>query len=428
MRGAGLRSGRCYGLAWSNAGSSFSVKAKSLSVLVLFLIYAAFTSLGLPDGILGAAWPQMRAEFGVDLSANWPILLLGTSGGLLSSFLSGLGLRYLGVGRVLIVTTFLTAVVVFGFALSPWFALLAGLAFFLGMGNGAIDAGLNHFVANHLSSRHMNWLHAFWGVGISFGTLIVSGVLALEGSWRVAYASVAALQLSLAIAFSFGLRSLSVVQVPESSGGGRVEPPAFLSTFTLPASWASMGAFFVYCGIECGTGLWVASVLHDGRGWSMEASGLMVTLFWSSLTIGRFLMGAVSQWTTPARIVRAATWGVLFGTSLIAASALAGKNVMAGVLTAVGLLLTGSSLAPIFPMLMHDTPRVVGRGHSLNLIGFQSGSAQLGYTVVPIGIGVVLRLYSTEWLGTLLAGLSIVLLGLLVVRERAGRVSELGRR
>jgi fucose permease len=404
------------------------VKAASLSVLVLLLIYAAFTSLGLPDGILGAAWPQMRAEFGVNLNDNWGILTFGTCGGLLSSFLSGVALRHLGVSRVLIVTTFLTSIVILGYALGSSLAVLTGLAFFLGRGNGAVDAGLNHFVASNLSSRHMNWLHAFWGVGISLGTLIVSGVLAIDGTWRSAYLVVGALQLCLAIAFSFGLRSLSTMQATEEPGSERSEAPAFLRTLALPASWASMASFFVYCGIECGTGLWIASVLHDGRGWSMQAAGLMVTLFWSSLTVGRFLMGVISQKTTPLSIVRIATLGVIFGTSLIAASsAVGGSNATAGVLTASGLLLTGFGLSPIFPMLMHDTPRSVGKGHALNLIGFQSGSGQLGYTLVPIGIGTLLRNYSTEWLGSLLTGLAVILFALVLVRQRFGPPAPRGQ-
>jgi fucose permease len=397
------------------------VKAPALSVFVLLLIYAAFVSLGLPDGILGAAWLQMRAEFGVALNDNWPMLTLATSGGLLSSFLSGLGLRYLGVGKVLLLTTFLTAFVIVGYALSPSLAVVTGLAFFLGLGNGSIDTGLNHFVASNLSSRHMNWLHAFWGVGVSLGTLIVSWVIAVEGTWRSAYFVVGALQLSLALAFLARFRSLPKTHAAEGSEGEGSAAPAFLSTFTLPASWASMAAFFVYCGLETSTGLWIASVLHDGRGWSIEAAGLMVTIFWSSLTVGRFLIGVVSARTTPIRIVQAAMVGVICGALLIAASsAIAGRSTLGGVMTACGLLLSGLCFSPIFPMLMHDTPRCVGKGHSLNLIGFQAGSAALGNAIIPIAVGTVLRVYSTEWLGGLLLGLALILLALLGLRERVG--------
>jgi len=395
------------------------VTAKALSVFVLLLIYAAFVSLGLPDGILGAAWPQMRTEFGVALNDNWLMLTLGTAGGLFSSFMSGLGLRHLGVGRVLVLTTILTGCVIVGYALSPSYAVVTGLAFLLGLGNGSIDTGLNHFVASNLSSRHMNWLHAFWGVGISLGTLIVSGVLAVEGTWRNAYFVVGAIQLSLAIAFLVGFRSLPKADTTESARDQRVEHPGFRATLALPASWASMAAFFVYCGLECATGLWIASVLHDGRGWSMQAAGLMVTIFWSSLTVGRFLMGVVSGRTTPAKIVQGATLGVICGTALIAASSAVSGSTIGGLVTAFGLLLTGLCLSPIFPMLMHDTPRCVGKEHSVNLIGFQAGSGTLGFAILPIVIGTVLRLYSTEWLGSLLTGLAVTLFALLVLRERA---------
>jgi fucose permease len=385
------------------------------SLAVVLLIYAAFVSLGLPDGILGAAWPQMRAQFSLELNDNWLMLTLGTCGGLLSSFLSGLALRRLGVRSVLLLTTFLTATVVLSFALSPSFALISGLSFFLGLGNGAIDAGLNNFVANNLSSQHMNWLHAFWGVGISLGTLTVSGVLALGSSWRVAYLVVGLLQLTLGVAFLLGFREPAATTVHAEQQRAH---PAFSDTLALPAAWASMALFFAYCGLECGIGLWISSVLHDGRGWTTEASGLMVTLYWSSLTVGRFLIGFVSQRTTAARLVRAALTATLFGTSLIALSSLISGSPLAGLCTALGLLTTGLSLAPVFPTLMHDTPRSVGRAHALNLIGFQSGTGSLGYTLLPILMGTLMRRYSTEWLGPMVFLLALALHALLAVRER----------
>lgn len=393
--------------------------------VVLLLIYAAFVSMGLPDGILGAAWPQMRAELRLDLNENWPMLALGSCGSALSSFLSGAALRRLGVGRVLLITTFLTASVVLSYSLGATFGVIVGLAFFLGLGNGAIDAGLNNFVATNLSSRHMSWLHACWGVGVSLGTLLVSGVLTAGGTWRGAYQAVGLLQLMLALAFLWKRRSLPGTpgssQEPSSSERSvqSSEHPSYAATFRLPAAWASMLAFVVYCGLECGAGLWVASVLHDGRGWTTQAAGLMATLYWVSLTVGRFLVGTISARTTPLRIVRAAVLGAIVGTALIALSSLPGlRGSAGGVVMAAGLMLTGLSLAPVFPMLMHDTPRCVGPGHAVNLIGFQGAMGQLGFTLLPIGIGTLLRFYSTEWLGAVLATLAVALLLALVMRER----------
>lgn len=386
---------------------------------VLLLVYAAFVSLGLPDGILGAAWPSLRATFGVELNDNWRLLALGTCGSALSNFASGVALRRLGVGRVLVVTTLMTSVVILGYSLGPTFAIITALAFFLGLGNGAVDAGLNHFAASHLSSRHMSWLHAFWGVGVSLGTLTVSAVMASGGSWRRAYLVVGLVQLALALAFISQLRLLP--GAPAAPAGlhhaaGGVE---LRSTLKQPAAWTNMATFFVYCGLECGAGLWIPSVLHDGRGWSTEAAGLMATVYWGSLTVGRFLIGAVAHRFRPARIARAAALGALVGALLLAASsAVVEQAAAASVLTALGLLVTGLSVSPIYPMLMHDTARAAGAGHAVNLIGMQGGSGQLGFTLLPIAIGALLQAYSTEWLGASLSALALLLLALLALRER----------
>lgn len=392
--------------------------SSSVRIGVLLLVYVAFVSLGLPDGILGAAWPQMRAELGVGLNDNWRMLALGTCGSALSSFSSGLALRRWGVGRVLIVTTFVTALAIFGYSFSATFALITALAFLLGLGNGAIDAGLNNFVASNLSSRHMSWLHGFWGVGVSFGSLTVSGVIAAGGTWRSAYLVVGSIQLALVLAFVANVRLLPRA-APRAADDRPLEHPSFGSTLRLRATWASLAAFFVYCGLECSAGLWIASVLHDGRGWTTSAAGLMATLFWASLTVGRFLIGTISQRLQAMQIVWAAVGGAIVGTLLIATSSIiAEREAAAGLLTAAGLLLTGLSLAPMYPMLMHDTTRCVGPGHATNLIGFQGGVGQLGFMIIPAGVGALLQARSTEWLGGLLASLAVVLLALLALRER----------
>lgn len=392
--------------------------AYSPRLALLILIYAAFVGMGLPDGMLGAAWPEMRAELSVGLEDNWPMLALGTCGSAISNFSSGLALRRLGVGNVLLMTTFLTAAVILGYSLSGSFAVLSALGFFLGLGNGAIDAGLNHFAAEKLSSRHMSFLHGFWGVGVSMGTALLSLSVALGGTWRAAYLVIALLLLTLGVAFVLNRRAL-----PGSEHDRRSERPAehlaLGATLRLPAAWASMAAFFVYCGLEAGLGLWIASLLHDARGWTAQAAGLMTTLYWGSLTVGRFFIGAVSQRLRPAHLVRGAAAGAIAGTALVAGSTLlVGLGPLAGVVTAAGLLLSGLSLAPVFPMLMHDTPRSVGSSHAVNLIGFQGAAGQLGMTLLPIGLGVALSAFSLEWLGSLVLSLAVLLLALVLLRAR----------
>lgn len=387
-------------------------------LLVLLLIYAAFVSMGLPDGMLGAAWPSMRPELGVSLDDNWLMLLLGTCGAALSSFSSGIAVRTFGMGRVLVATTTLTALVICGYALSPNLGLITLLAFFLGLGNGSIDAGLNHFVASTLSSRHMSWLHAFWGVGVSLGTLGITVAFAAGGTWRTAYAAVGLVQFCLGLAFVLNLKRLPAV--PRAVNDPKTNAPYARATFGLRVTWLSMAAFFTYCGLECSAGLWIASVLYDGRGFSLEAVASMTTLYWASLTVGRFAIGMIATRVPAIRLVRLGVGGAILGTLFIAGSGTAAvPPALSGFITALGLLLTGLSLSPIYPMLMHDTPRVVGASHALNLIGYQGGAGQIGFTLVPIAIGALLSNYSTAWLGPLLAALAVILLSLILLRERA---------
>jgi fucose permease len=230
--------------------------------------------------------------------------------------------------------------------------------------------------------------------------------------------------MSLAAAFL-----VTFPEFPKTSSDAKPEKRAgamtFLTTLALPTTWISMALFFIYCGLESGTGLWIASALHDGRGWTMEGASLMATLYWGSLTVGRFLIGTVSQRTTPTRITRIASVGAFIGTSIIALSSmLANQFAWAGLMTAVGLLFTGLSLSPIFPMLTHDTPRCVGQDHALNLIGLQMGSGVVGYTILPIVIGTVMRVHSTDWLGSMLTVLAVSMLALLVVRDRLASSRE----
>jgi len=379
-------------------------------LLLLALTYVAFVSLGLPDGILGAAWPQLRAEFGVPLNANWPIYILGLCGGLISSLSSGALMRRMRAGSILLWTTLLTSISMALCGLAPVFSIIIAIAFILGLGNGAVDATLNHHAATHLSSRHMNWLHGFWGVGVSLGTLMTSAVYAAGGDWRAACLTVAATQGAFAVLFLVMLRAWDAAPEPgciqESTTDTHSEAaPRVRDTLRLPAAWVSMAAFFLYCGVEFGTGVWTTSLLQDGRGWHPDSAALCVSLFWGSLTVGRFAAGTVSNRLGTSRILRIALTGLLCGTGMLGLSSLLPSGAAAGVSTIAGLLLTGLSLAPIYPTMMHNTPAYVGKGHSVNLIGMQAAAANVGLTTLPGLLGSFMRVTSINLLGwCLLAG------------------------
>jgi fucose permease len=395
-------------------------------VFLLSLIYAAYISLGLPDGIMGTAWPELRATFKVPLNANWPIYALGLAGGLISSLSTGALLKRSSIGRILLATTVLTSVSIAACAASPWFLLIPVFSFFLGLGNGAIDCALNHFAATHLSSRHMNWLHGFWGIGVSSGTLIVSGVFALGGSWRTACLCVALLQALLAVVFSLVLDRWRQTPV-EPGSTPDAAPPAPASHATLretlrvPSAWLSMLAFLLYCGIEFGTGVWTTSLLQDSRGWAPERAALWATGFWVSLTLGRFLVGLVSNRFKAIDLLKLSISGVMIGTGLISLSSLLRHTPYANALTGGGLLLIGLCLAPIYPTMMHDTPRCAGPAHAANLVGLQAAAASIGLALIPGALGTLMKYSSLERLGFMLFALAASLLLTVMLKERLKR-------
>ncbi len=399
-----------------------SPRLAKTGLLVLLLTYAAYISLGLPDGLMGAAWPQMRADLEVSLNANWPIYISGLIGGLLSGIFAGAILRRVTVGQLLLATTILTCTSIAGCGLSPWYWPIVGIGFLLGLGNSAIDVGMNHFVATHFSSRHMNWLHACWGVGVSTGTLIISGVANLGGSWRTACLVIATLQALLALTFLFTQKLWnSPPTEPAHDAPAPVDdgPPAStLQSLRQSISWISLACFFLYCGIEFSSGVWTTSLLQSGRAWQADRAALMVTLYWASLTVGRFMIGIISNRLRPIRILRIAISGAIIGTVLISLSSIVSHPLISGGLTAVGLLLTGLSLAPIYPTMMHDTPACVGRRHGVNLIGLQAAAANVGLTMVPGILGTFMKHSSLEYLGPCLVLMACALLFMVNMRER----------
>jgi len=394
-------------------------------LLVLLLTYAAYISLGLPDGLMGAAWPQMRADLGVSLNANWPIYISGLLGGLLSGIFAGAILRRVSVGQLLLFTTLLTSASIAGCGLSSWYWPIVAIGFLLGLGNSAIDVGLNHFVATHFSSRHMNWLHACWGVGVSTGTLIISSVAAFGGSWREACFLIAGIQGLLALAFCFSQQRWNSPPSLASDHSEPQPPPeaaaSTLQSLRQPISWISLACFFLYCGTEFSTGVWTTSLLQTGRNWPADRAALMVTLYWASLTVGRFMIGIISNRLRPIRILRIALSGAIAGTVLISLSSQVSHAFASGVLTAAGLLLTGLSLAPVYPTMMHDTPACIGPSHAVNLIGLQAAAANIGLTMVPGILGTCMKHSTLEYLGPSLVFMALALLFMINLREKHRR-------
>ncbi|MEY2936047.1 MAG: hypothetical protein RL033_6796, partial [Pseudomonadota bacterium] len=316
---------------------------------LLLLAYLAFISLGLPDTIFGIAWPSLRQGFALPPQAMGAVLVTGVTGYFCSGLLAGTLMRQLGVGGVLAVSSGLVSLGLAGYGLAPSWSLFFPVAFFVGLGSGAIDAALNNYAARHFSVRHINWLHASWGLGASTGPVIMTAAVAGPG-YRSGYALLASLLGLMTLAFILSRRQWSQ---PMGAEAARAERNGTVKQALRSRNvWLSMAVFFFYTGLESTVGQWCFTWLTEGRGLAVAAAGVWTAAYWASLTLGRVALGWVAEWWGPDRLLRRASVGVLAGVSLLVfAPGLSGR---------LGLLLLGASLAPVYPTLMARTPRRVG--------------------------------------------------------------------
>ena len=357
---------------------------------LIVISFIAFISLGLPDGLLGVAWPGIRRHFELPVDALGMVLIFGTAGYMLSSFFSGVLMRRLGIGGLLSLSCAATASTLLVYAVTPVWWLFVIFAAVGGLGAGAIDAGINTFVAKHHSTRMMQWLHASFGVGVTLGPIIMTLGISMTSRWQSGYIVVAIAQGALAAIFfaTKGLwRGVSVSSETEAHPTER--DASLLETLrTLPAL-LSMLMFFIYTGVEIGLGLWAFSLLTESRGISPQIAGFITGSYWAMFTLGRILAG----WYTRRLDVRALIY-------LSASLALLGDGLVllnAGQWpTLFGIALAGFAVAPIFPGLVSDTVNRVGPRHQANTIGMQIAAAGLGGAAVPSIAGVLARIYGLE--------------------------------
>lgn len=381
---------------------------------LLAVIYLAFISLGLPDSVLGVAWPSMRLGLDQPLQAAGLLTMILTACSAVSGFASGAVLRRLGTGPVVMLSGFLTGFALLGYALAPSFAWLMVLAVPLGLGAGSVDAGLNHFVAEHYSSRHMNWLHGCWGIGATIGPFIMGSALAGTLGWQAGYRNIAAIQLALALLFLLTLR----LWAQERSVPGREAPsgPRAPDVKQSPpwAPWLAATLFFVYATVEVGTGLWVASILVDGRRMGAPAAGLWVSCFFGAIMVGRFALGLVARRVGNRRLVRiglvmAGTGALLFSLEGVAAR-----------LSLAGLLLLGLGCAPVYPSLMHETVRRFDADTARKVVGRQVAFAYVGGAVGPASLGLI----GAQWgLAAIMPAVLVAVVVLLLLSAVLDRVT-----
>ena len=394
------------------------------SVTLLVLVFVGFISLGLPDGLLGVAWPSIRQTFGLPLDALGALFLTTVCGYLAASLASGWVVQRIGVGMLLALSALATSASLLTFALAPdwWVIVLAGVL--AGLGGGAIDAGLNSYVALAHSPRLLSWLHACFGVGAATGPAIMLAVLNAGQPWRVGYGVVGTGQLLLGLCFLLTRRQWQVAPEPDLTPDGTVSPPPRtgegLGVGAIrwpPAVWLSIVLFLVYTGIETAAGGWAYTLFVEGRGVSAQAAGLGVSAFWGGLAVGRVLAGLVANRVTPTTLTRWSMVGMFVGAVLLWLN-------LATWLSFAGLVLMGLAAAPVFPSMISVTPLRFGSRQAPTIIGFQVGAAALGIAGLPALSGVLAARVGLEVIPLLLvvASAGMVALHEAVVRlgARAG--------
>jgi fucose permease len=390
------------------------VKPSRSSATLLVLAYLAFISLGLPDAVLGVAWPSLRESFGLPQALLGVPLAVAAVAYFCSGLLAGRLMQGLGIGRLLAGSTALVAAGILCYSVAPAFLLIVLLSPLVGFGSGAIDSALNSYAARHFSAKHMSWLHAAYAGGAMAGPAVMTAVLGVGASWRWGYGAVGLTLAALVPAFVATRKRWEVepstppvvVDAPGNVGPVPLDAPP-VGTFSALRNgrvWLHILVFFFYTGIEVSAGQWSYTVLTEDRGLGGTAAGSWVAAYWGGLLAGRLVLGFAVERVGQVRMLRLATLGVLVFAVLFAIPGLE--------VGAAALPLLSFSLASIYPGLMSETPRRVGERIAPHSVGFQVSAATLGVAVMPSVAGLVSERFGLSAIGWVIAGGALVLLGL----------------
>lgn len=344
--------------------------------LLLMIIYLAFISLGLPDSLLGSAWPTMYQEFSVPISYAGGISMIIAAGTIISSLQSDRLTKKLGTGKVTAISVLMTAVALLGFSVSHSYAALCLWAIPYGLGAGSVDASLNNYVALHYASRHMSWLHCMWGVGASLGPYIMGYALTGGQSWNMGYRYIAILQIALTAILFFSLPLWKKQKGDSGEEPEKTKPLSLGEIVKIPGAKQIMVTFFCYCALEQTAGLWASSYLVLQRGLAADTAASFASLFYVGITAGRAAAGFLTMKLNDTQMIRLGQGLILVGIVCVflpfgSFGALA------------GLILIGLGCAPIYPSIIHSTPEHFGADKSQAMIGVQMASAYVGTCFMP---------------------------------------------
>ncbi len=379
-------------------------------LLLLAVIYLAFISLGLPDSLLGSAWPTVRVEFEVPLSYMGIVSMIISGGTIISGLMSERLTKKFGTRIVTVVSVFLTALALFGFSASSKFYQLCLWGIPYGLGAGAIDAALNNYVALHYKSKHMSWLHCFWGVGTIISPYIMSYALT-HSSWQNGYRIVSYLQFGIAAVLLVTLPLWKVNSTNSTENSSETELLGIKGALKIKGVPYLLFGFLSYCAAEATTMLWASSYLEGVRGASKDEAAAFGSLFFIGITAGRFLSGFISDKLGDNRMIRIGTCIALAGVLLLLPPL--------KMTSVVGFVIIGLGCAPVYPCIIHSTPRNFGAENSQGIIGIQMASAYVGSTFMPPVFGLIANHISLKLMPFYLAMFFVLLLVMISKTEKA---------
>ena len=359
--------------------------------LLLAIIYLSFISLGLPDALLGAAWPNIYVDLQTSVSYAGIIFMIISAGTVVSSLMSDRLTYHLGTGKLTAISVGMTAIALFGFSTSNSFLMLCLWAVPYGLGAGSVDASLNNYVALHYEGYHMSWLHCMWGVGATVGPYVMGYMLSGGHSWTSGYRIIAMLQVGLTLILFLSLplwKERRNVKNGEEAATGEVL--SLGEVLKIPGVKEIMVTFFCYCALEQTTGLWASSYLVMYKGVAPDMAASFASMFFIGITVGRAVNGFMTLKFNDNQLIR-------LGQMIVAAGILAMLLPLGNIVSLVGFVLIGLGCAPIYPCIIHSTPENFGADKSQAVIGVQMASAYVGNIVMPPLFGVIAE-HITIWL------------------------------
>lgn len=380
-------------------------------LLLLAVIYLAFISLGLPDSLLGAAWPTIHAQWGVPISYMGMVSMIISGGTIVSSLLAERLTKKFGTRAVTTVSVFLTATALYGFSTATEFYQLCLWGIPYGLGAGAIDASLNNYVALHYNSRHMSWLHCFWGVGTIISPYVMSYALT-HSVWNDGYRTVSVIQFAIGAVMVLAL-PLWKVNKAAAVEGESTKPLGLKGALKIKGVMPLLVGFLAYCAAESTTMLWASSYLEGVRGVTKEEAAAFGSLFFIGITAGRFLAGFLTERLGDSRMIRVGIAIALGGVALTA--------LPFTVTSILGFIVIGLGCAPVYPCIIHSTPHHFGAENSQGIIGIQMASAYMGSTFMPPIFGLLANHISLKLMPVYVGAFLILLL---VMHERTEKLCK----